>query len=80
MLKRKHYLALGAVTLVTALVLSLPSRAASHLKLAIGGLFLPLFGAANAVRQLPERAADSLLPRERIAQGNRNSPPRKRGT
>ncbi len=62
MLKRKHYLALGAVTLVTALVLSLPSRAASHLKLAIGGLFLPLFGAANAVRPLPERAADSLLP------------------
>jgi rod shape-determining protein MreC len=63
MFKRKHYLALGAVTLVTVLVLSLPSRTVSHLKLAIGGLFLPLFGSVNAVRQLPDRAADALLPR-----------------
>jgi rod shape-determining protein MreC len=66
MLKRKHYLALGAVTLVTALVLSLPSRAVSHLKLGIGGLFLPLFGAANAARQLPDRAAYALLTRSEL--------------
>ena len=66
MLKRKHYLALGAVTLVTALVLSLPSRAVSHLKLGIGGLFLPLFGAVNAARQLPDRAAYALLPRSEL--------------
>jgi rod shape-determining protein MreC len=63
MFKQKHYLALGAVTLVTVLLLSLPSRAVSHLKLGIGGLFLPLFGAVNAARQLPERAADAVLPR-----------------
>lgn len=63
MFKRKHYLALGAVTLVTVLLLSLPSRAVSHLKLGIGGLFLPLFGAVNTVRQLPGRAADTVLPR-----------------
>jgi rod shape-determining protein MreC len=66
MFKRKHYLALGAVTLVTVLVLSLPSRAVSHLKLGIGGLFLPLFGAVNTVRQLPGRAADTLLPRSKL--------------
>jgi rod shape-determining protein MreC len=66
MLKRKHYLALGAVTLVTALVLSLPSRAVSHLKLGIGGLFLPLFGAVNTTRQLPDRAADAILPRSEL--------------
>ena len=63
MFKRRHYLALGAVTLVTALLLSLPSRAVSHLKLGIGGLFLPMFGAVNTVRQLPGRAADTFLPR-----------------
>ena len=63
MFKQKHYLALGAVTLVTVLLLSLPSRAVSHLKLGIGGLFLPLFGAVNAARQLPDRAADAVLPR-----------------
>ena len=63
MFKQKHYLALGAVTRVTVLLLSLPSRAVSHLKLGIGGLFLPLFGAVNAARQLPERAAAAVLPR-----------------
>jgi rod shape-determining protein MreC len=63
MLRKKHYLALGAVTLVTALALCLPSRAVSHLKLGIGGLFQPLFGAVNAARQLPSRAANTLLPR-----------------
>ena len=66
MFKRKHYLALGAVTLVTVLVLSLPSRTVSHLKLAIGSLFLPLFGTVNAVRQLTDRAANTLLPRREL--------------
>ena len=66
MLRKKHYLALGAVTLVTALVLSLPSGAVSHLKLAISALFLPLFGSVHAARQLPERAANSLLPRSEL--------------
>jgi rod shape-determining protein MreC len=68
MFKQKHYFALGAVTLVTVLVLSLPSRTVSHLKLAIGGLFLPLFGSVNAVRQLPGRAADAVLPRSELLQ------------
>jgi len=68
MLRKKHYLALGAVTLVTGLLLSLPSRAVSHLKLGIGGLFLPLFGAVNAARQLPVRAADQMLPRGELLQ------------
>jgi rod shape-determining protein MreC len=66
MLRKKHYLALGAVTLVTALLLCLPSGAVSHLKLAIGGLFLPLFGSVNAVRQLPDQATGVLLPRSEL--------------
>jgi rod shape-determining protein MreC len=68
MFKQKQYLALGAVTLVTVLLLSLPSRAVSHLKLGIGGLFLPLFGAVNSARQLPVRAADMILPRGELLQ------------
>jgi len=68
MFKQKHYFALGAVTLLTVLVLSLPSRAVSHLKLTIGGLFLPLFGAVNTARQLPVRAADMILPRGELLQ------------
>jgi rod shape-determining protein MreC len=66
MFKRKHYFALGAMALVAALLLSLPSRAASHLKLGISGLFLPLFGAVSTARQFPGRAADALLPRSEL--------------
>jgi rod shape-determining protein MreC len=66
MFKQKHYLALGAVTLVTVLVLSLPARAVSHLKLVIGSLFLPLFGLANSAQQLPADLADSVLPRREL--------------
>ena len=68
MFRKKQYLALGAVTLVTVLLLSLPSRAVSHLKLGIGGLFLPLFGAVNTARQLPVRATDMILPRSELLQ------------
>jgi rod shape-determining protein MreC len=66
MFKQKHYLALGAVTLVTVVILSLPSRVVTPLKLAIGSLFLPLFGTVNAARQLPARAAETLLPRSEL--------------
>ena len=71
MFKQKHYLALGAVTLVALLIFSLPPRATSRLKLAVGSLFLPLFGLvehrpATARRPPPTRPAAT-----RIAQGSR---------
>ena len=66
MFKQRHYIAFGAVTLVTVLLLSLPSQATSRLKLGVGSLFLPLFGAVNAVRQVPESAADTILPRSEL--------------
>jgi rod shape-determining protein MreC len=66
MLKQKHYIALGVVTLATLLVLSLPPRAASHLKLAAGSWFLPLFGLAGTLQQLPITAADAALPRREL--------------
>jgi len=72
MFKTRHYLALGAVTLVTALLLGLPSRAVLRLKAGIGGMFLPLFGAVGAVRQLPERAVDAVLPRSELLKENEN--------
>jgi len=66
MLKQKHYIALGAVTLATLLLLSLPPRAASPLKLAVGSWFLPLFGLASTAQQLPITAADAALPRREL--------------
>jgi rod shape-determining protein MreC len=68
MFRKKQYLALGAVTLLALLILSLPPRVTSHLKLAVGSLFLPLFGLAGATQQLPADLADSVLPRRELLQ------------
>lgn len=66
MFKQKNYLALGAVVLVAVVLLSLPTRATSRLKLAVSSWFLPLFGLAGASQQLPADLADSLLPRREL--------------
>ena len=66
MLKKKHYLALGAVTLAALLIFSLPQRATSRLKLATGSLFLPLFGLLNTAQQLPVDAANAVMPRRAL--------------
>ena len=68
MLRKKHYFALGAVTLAALLIFSLPPRAASRLKLAVGSWFLPLFGLVNTAEQLPADLADSALPRHELLQ------------
>jgi rod shape-determining protein MreC len=72
MFKRKNYFALGAVVLVTLAIFSLPPRATSRLKLAVGSLFLPLFGLANTAQQLPVTAADAILSRHELIQENEN--------
>jgi len=66
MFKQKNYLALGAVVFVAIVLLSLPTRATAHLKLAIGSWFLPLFGLAGAAQQLPADLADSVLSRREL--------------
>jgi len=66
MFKQKNYLALGAVVFVAIVLLSLPTRATSRLKLAVGSWFLPLFGLANAGQQLPADLAGSVLPRREL--------------
>jgi rod shape-determining protein MreC len=66
MFKQKNYLALGAVVLVAVVLLSLPPRATSRLKLAVSSWFLPLFGLASAGQQIPADLADALLPRREL--------------
>jgi rod shape-determining protein MreC len=66
MFRKKNYLALGAVTLLALLILSLPPRVTARLKLAAGSLFLPLFGLANATQQLPADLANTVLPRREL--------------
>jgi rod shape-determining protein MreC len=72
MFKQKHYLALGAVTLVALVLLSLPPRVTARLKLAVGSLFLPLLGLAGTAQQLPVAAADAVLSRRELLQLTEN--------
>lgn len=66
MFKQKHFLALGAVTLVALLLLSLPPRVTGRLKLALGSLFLPFSSLAGTAEQLPADVADTVLPRREL--------------
>jgi rod shape-determining protein MreC len=54
---------LGIVVLVTLVVLKLPARTTTQLKLAISGLFLPFFGLATSTEKLAEKTGDRLAPR-----------------
>lgn len=67
MLKRPHYIAASLVGFFVVLIVNLPSQTASHFKLAIGGLFLPLFGLATSAHNLAEQAGNSLTPKRAMA-------------
>jgi rod shape-determining protein MreC len=70
MLKRPNYIALGLVVVLTLIVLNLPTQTAARLKLAIGSLFLPLFGLASSSQQLANKAGDAVVPRSELLRQN----------
>src|SRR5665213_1611932 len=70
MLKRTHYIALGVVVVLTLVLLNLPSHTVARLKLAIGSLFLPLFGLANSSDQLANKAGDAITTRAELLKQN----------
>ena len=70
MFKRPHYIALGLVGLLTLILLNLPHHTANQIKLAIGSLFLPLFGLSKSSQQLAKEAGDALMPRRELLKQN----------
>jgi rod shape-determining protein MreC len=70
MLKRSHYIGLGLVVVSALIILNLPSRTTARVKLAIGSLFVPLFGLANSTQQLAVKTGDSILPRSELLRQN----------
>jgi len=70
MFKRPYYIAVALVALLTLLVLNLPSRTSTRLKLALGSVFLPLFGVASGAQQAAARTGDALLPRSELIRVN----------
>lgn len=70
MLKRSHYIALGLVAVLALVVFNLPGRTAARLKLAVGSLFIPLFGLLGASQQAVAKASDAMLPRSELEKQN----------
>ncbi|MFO1477118.1 MAG: rod shape-determining protein MreC [Verrucomicrobiota bacterium] len=70
MLKRQHYIALGLVVLFALILLTLHGQTASRVKLAISGLFLPLFGLAGSSHQLADQAGASMTSRAQLQKEN----------
>lgn len=70
MFKRPYYIAVALVALLTLLVLNLPGSTTARLKLAIGSIFLPLFGATGGIHQAAAKAGDALLPKGELIRAN----------
>lgn len=70
MLRRPQYIALIMVVLFTLTIMNLPRQTNARLKLAIGGLFLPLFGLKASARELTHRAADATMTRAELLKEN----------
>jgi len=70
MLKRPHYIILALVGLLTLLLLNLPHKTASGIKLAIGGFFLPLVGLASSGQQLVAQGVTAIIPRRELLRQN----------
>jgi rod shape-determining protein MreC len=66
MLKRRHYITLSSVILLTLILLNLPSRTTLQLKLAITSLLLPLFGLGVSTEHAIHKAGDALVPKDQV--------------
>jgi rod shape-determining protein MreC len=66
MLKKPHYIILVIVVLVVLVLLKLPGETMGKVKLAISGLFLPLFGLAGSTHELIGQAREGLTPKSEL--------------
>jgi rod shape-determining protein MreC len=66
LLKRPHVVALGTVIVLTVILLKLPARTAANLKLAVSGLFLPVYGLADSTEQLANSASYAAVPKRQL--------------
>jgi rod shape-determining protein MreC len=72
MFKRAHFIGLIVVVLVVAVLLKLPAQTMGKFKLAISGLFLPLFGLAGSSHDAAQKTGNMLVTkRELLEQNNR---------
>jgi rod shape-determining protein MreC len=70
MLKKSHYIFLVCVVLLVFALLQVPGGAMGKLKLAISGLFLPLFGLSNSTHEWLGEASEGLVPKRELLRQN----------
>jgi rod shape-determining protein MreC len=70
MLNKRHYIILALVVLLVVVLLSLPSRTADRLKLAISGLFLPLSGLAAWTHEATAGTSEALTSKRDLLRTN----------
>lgn len=70
MLRRSQYVIGFAAAALALGALSLPEGVAARLKLALGSLFLPLFGLVGAAHHAADQATQSVLPRSELIRRN----------
>jgi rod shape-determining protein MreC len=70
MLKKSHYIILGVVVLVVLVLLKLPGQTVNRAKLAISGLFLPLFGLSGSAHALAVKVGELPVTRDRLIREN----------
>lgn len=70
MFKKPQYIALAFVAVFALIIFNLPTQTMSRLKLAISGLFLPLFGLAGSSQQALQKTGNLVLPRSVLAKEN----------
>ncbi len=66
MLKKSHYIVLAIVVLAVLALLETPGGTVGKMKLAISGLFLPLFGLSTSAHELANRGSSELLPKREL--------------
>ncbi len=70
MLKKPQYIALVLVAVVALIIFNLPSRTMSRFKLALSGMFFPLFGLAGSSQQAFQKTGNIILPRSVLTKEN----------
>lgn len=70
MFKRPVYIAIIGALLLVLVAMNLPPRAALRLKVALAGLFLPLFGLGSSSQNLAAKARQAVVPRQTLVAQN----------
>jgi rod shape-determining protein MreC len=70
MLKKSHYITLILVVLLVVVLLNLPAPTVGKFKLAVSGLFLPLFGLAASTHEALTKGGNTFVSRRELLKEN----------